>query len=290
MKKNILFFIVFLAGIFVFTGPVWGSWGSYRGVIIDRAEVDFDNNKIYIEGHKFGKHPWVYMNDMYLKVHSADNNYIEAELPSIDPGTYRLVVARYKRRHRLWLKGTMDLAIGTQGPKGDRGDPGPQGENGDPGPKGDQGDPGPQGPQGTKGNPGPMGESGPQGEPGKPGPKGDKGDPGITGYARASKSSRWEPYYLSQGETIVISSSCRLKTQKVLGGGWVMEVCITPDPDGPDPDRPNYVDCDLLDGASYAVEGSYPENDNTWSVELTNTGDADIEVGLTVNAICATFQ
>jgi hypothetical protein len=286
MKKNPLFFIVFLAGIFVFTGPVWGSWSSYGGVIINSAEVDFDNNKIYIEGHKFGDHPWVYMNDMYLKVHSADNNYIEAELPSIDAGTYRLVVARYKRRHRLWLKGTIDLAIGIQGPKGDPGDPGPQGENGAPGPKGDQGDPGPRGPQGLTGGPGPMGEPGPQGmqgergEPGPKGDKGDKGDPGITGYRRFPKNSITEPYDLEPDDTIVISSSCLLNNQKVLGGGWVVE-CKIPDTD---------IYCDEVDGASYAVEASYPENDNTWSVVITNTGEEYIRVGLIVTAICATFQ
>lgn len=141
-----------------------------------------------------------------------------------------------------------------------------------------------------------MGEPGPQGKPGEPGPKGDKGDkgdPGITGYARASISSNEGPYLLPQDDTIEISSSCRLNAQKVLGGGWVMEGCITLDPDSLGyPDSRDYIDCDDLDGASYAVTASFPdpENDNTWLVEITNTGDADIEVDLTVTAICATFQ
>ncbi len=288
MKKNLLLFIVFLAGIFVFAGPVWGFYG---GVKIDSAEVDFDNNKIYIKGHRFGDHPWVRMNDMYLDVYSADNNYIEAELPDIDPGTYHLVVARFKRRGRLLLYGSIDLAVGTQGPKGDSG---PKGETGDPGPKGDPGEPGLQGPQGIKGDPGPTGEPGPQGkqgetgpqgkpgEPGAKGEKGDKGDPGITGYAHVRKMTFGELYYLPPGYTEVISSSCR-KPKKVIGGGWVVQQCITPGTD-------SYIDCNQLYEASYAVEASYPENDNTWSVVITNTGDVEIEVDLTVNAICGTFE
>ena len=276
MKKNGLLFIVFLAGLFVFTGPVWG----YRGwVKIDSAEVDLDSNKIYIKGHRFGEHPWVYMNGFSLEVHSADDNYIEAELPSVDPGTYRIGVARYKRKYRRWLKDTIDVAVGTQGPKGDPGDPGPKGE---------KGDSGLQGPQGIKGDSGPMGNPGPQGkqgEPGEPGPqgdKGDKGDPGITGYVRFPTGSLYEPDKLppnDPGDTLVISSRCP-NAKKVLGGGWVVE-CKIPGTD---------IYCDEVDGASYAVEASYPENDNTWSVVIVNTGDVEIQVGLTVTAICAKFQ
>ena len=58
------------------------------------------------------------------------------------------------------------LAVGPQGPKGDKGDTGPQGEQG---PTGLQGEIGPQGLQGETGPTGPQGPEGPQGEKGEPG-------------------------------------------------------------------------------------------------------------------------
>ena len=59
--------------------------------------------------------------------------------------------------------GTISIADGIQGPKGDQGDAGPAGPQG---PKGDQGDAGPAGPQGPKGDQGDAGPAGPKGDPG----------------------------------------------------------------------------------------------------------------------------
>ena len=67
------------------------------------------------------------------------------------------------------------IAIGTTGPKGDKGDTGPQGQKGDPGEKGDRG------PQGLKGSPGDTGPAGPQGPQGIKGDTGERGPQGIQG-------------------------------------------------------------------------------------------------------------
>lgn len=85
------------------------------------------------------------------------------------------------------LQAQITDAVGTPGPKGDKGDPGDQGpqglkgdkgDNGDVGLKGDKGDPGDAGAQGPKGD---TGDPGIQGTPGIQGLKGDKGDPGDPG-------------------------------------------------------------------------------------------------------------
>ena len=78
-----------------------------------------------------------------------------------------------------------------------------------------------------------------------------------------------------QGQTEVVSARCP-GTKKILGGGWSVHGCYAQDPDDPN----YYTDCGKLDDADYAVEASYPENENTWSVLVTNTGDVDIEVDL----------
>ena len=83
----------------------------------------------------------------------------------------------------------------------------------------------------------------------------------------------------------MVSARCP-GTKKILGGGWSVHGCYAQDPDDPN----YYTDCGKLDDADYAVEASYPENENTWSVLVTNTGDVDIEVDLRVNAICGSFN
>lgn len=67
------------------------------------------------------------------------------------------------------------VALGLQGPKGDKGDAGPQGLLGPQGPAGSQGQPGPQG------VPGPPGQNGSMGPEGPPGPQGLQGPPGNFG-------------------------------------------------------------------------------------------------------------
>jgi hypothetical protein len=225
----------------------------------------------------------VFIDGKYLNVLNSSDSSIEAQLPALDAGTYRLKVAHYKSRYRRWLRDSIDFTIGARGPAGppgQQGAVGPAGPIGPAGPKGDVGPAGPIGPAGPAGKPGPKGA---KGDPGPAGPKGDKGDPGITGYARMRGG--FEPFFILQGQTEVISAHCPGK-KKVLGGGWSVHGCYAQDPNDPN----YYINCSELDDAGYAVEASYPESDNTWSVLVTNTGDVDIEVDLRVNAICGSFK
>jgi hypothetical protein len=228
----------------------------------------------------------VFIDGVYLKVLSSSDRAIEAQLPALDAGTYRLKVAHYKSRYRRWLRDSIDFTIGARGPvgpAGPKGDPGPPGPQGEPGPAGSIGPQGPVGPAGPKGEAGPAGPKGAKGDKGDVGPAGPKGDPGITGYVRTRGG--FEPFFILQGQTEVISAHCPGK-KKVLGGGWSVHGCYAQDPNDPN----YYTDCAKLDDAGYAVEASYPESDNTWSVLVTNTGDVDIEVDLRVNAICGSFK
>ena len=75
------------------------------------------------------------------------------------------------------------VAVGQQGPKGDKGDTGVKGDTGPAGATGPKGDTGPQGIAGPQGDTGLAGAMGPQG------PKGDKGDRGLQGPVGAPGQS-----------------------------------------------------------------------------------------------------
>lgn len=80
-------------------------------------------------------------------------------------------------------QGVASQQAGTQGPKGDKGDPGPQG------PKGDKGDPGPQGPPGPAGEGGAAGVSSFNGRTGAVAPV--SGD--YTAAMVGARSNTWTP-------------------------------------------------------------------------------------------------
>lgn len=64
-------------------------------VKINGAMVDLENGKIFIYGLNFGEHPEVWLDDFPLTVVGSTDEYIEASLATdVDPGTYRLKVAR----------------------------------------------------------------------------------------------------------------------------------------------------------------------------------------------------
>lgn len=141
----------FLAGILLLsTSPVH----AYKVIRlkIESAVVDYANATILIYGQKFGDKPVVILDDTPLMVSKYTANFIEAKLPALEPGTYRLAVHRLGHRfYRILEKDSLDLTLGAAGPKGDPGEPGPPGE---------KGPPGDQGPAGPKGEPGPAGISG----------------------------------------------------------------------------------------------------------------------------------
>lgn len=183
---------------------------------------------IWIFGLNFGDDPEVRLEDSEspLEVASYSDTQIIASLPeNIQPGTYRLMVARqgFKPSHPEKAD-SLDITIGAAGPKGDipehewdetqlhfqkpdgtwgssvdlkgdKGDEGPQGPEGPEGPVGPegsqglQGDPGPQGPEGPQG---PDGSAGPPGQDGAPGPKGDKGDEGDEGDPGPAGLNCWD--------------------------------------------------------------------------------------------------
>ena len=127
MRKITLSVVVCLATIFFFAGPVW----SYRGQVkITGVTVDPDNQIITIKGDNFGHYPWVFIDGEYLNVLTSSDSAIEAQLPALDAGTYRLGVAHYKSRYHRWLRDSIDITIGARGPAG------PAGPKGDVGPAG----------------------------------------------------------------------------------------------------------------------------------------------------------
>ena len=153
----------FLAGILLLsTSPVH----AYKVIRlkIESAVVDYANAAILIYGQKFGDKPVVILDDTPLTVSKSTANFIEAKLPALEPGTYRLALHRLGHRfYRILEKDALDLTIGAAGPKGDPGPPGEKGLPGEPGPPGERGPQGESGPPGARGLQGPPGEKGPQG-------------------------------------------------------------------------------------------------------------------------------
>jgi hypothetical protein len=178
---------------------------DYNKLVVTSATVSADGSTLFVTGRNFGRNPAVTVADLALGgvTVNADGTALTALMPALEPGNYRLTISGHGRAHEY--TGTISIALGTQGPrgepgpkgdkgdKGDRGDQGPQGEQGlkgdkgDTGAKGDKGDQGPQGvqgpvgPQGPEGAVGPAGPTGPQGPEGKQGPQGVQGPQGIQG-------------------------------------------------------------------------------------------------------------
>jgi hypothetical protein len=295
MRKSILLLVIFLVGALIFTSPVWGYHGKVK---IESAAVDIENEKIYIVGHTFGDDPRVYLDDSTLEIFYSTDNYIEAQLPLSEQGTYRLEVVNSNKKYRRWLKDSLDLTIGTVGPKGDKGDPGDQGPKGDKGDKGDPGEPGLKGDKGDRGEPGlqgdkgdfgpqgPQGDKGPKGgkgDIGNPGDKGDPGEPGVSGYVQLMMIP--DPTSIPPGETTEITATCP-GIKKVISGGWSIRYCFAQDNEN----EGNWVLCDEIDDATYAIEASYPLNEDTWAVRFRNTGEVLMEFDLRVYAICGFAQ
>ena len=145
--------------------------------------------QVWVDGVDTGK-----VTPMSISLSEGDHIVtVQVPTPGWNPDTRTVTV----------VSGNNDLSVtllpitaaGTQGPKGDKGDPGAQGPKGDTGqtgaqgPKGDKGDagePGPKGDRGDTGAQGPQGETGATGATGEKGDKGDKGDPGEPGVPGTS--------------------------------------------------------------------------------------------------------
>ena len=95
-------------------------------ITIAVADLDALSPTIFIFGTNFGPSPQVFIgNDIgtldALVVISSNNTFIEAELVSIDPGTYALEVANGPSTLHV---SEMDVTIGAVGPEGPLGPPG----------------------------------------------------------------------------------------------------------------------------------------------------------------------
>lgn len=115
--------------------------------LITRAAADLEAGELHIAGSKFGRDPEVLLGQrggglLELEVLASGRRAIVAALPELDPGTYLLIVRSGSDPAQI---AAMDVAVGTQGPKGD---PGPPGETGPAGPSGPPGPPGSAGPPG----------------------------------------------------------------------------------------------------------------------------------------------
>ena len=141
-------------------------------VVVASASANVNARLLTITGSGFGSsEPLVTVGGATLVLVHWSATAIEAILPDLTPGGYRVTVYRTDKT-RIGPSGAIDLAIGLPGAAG------PVGPKGSVGPQGPDGEPGPAGPQGTDG---PPGESGPQGAQGAPGLPGAAGAPGERG-------------------------------------------------------------------------------------------------------------
>jgi type VI secretion system VgrG family protein len=107
---------------------------------ISRVIPDTVEEILFVHGESFGADPAVWLDGIPLHVLHATPSLIQVELPSLEPGTYLLIVARTRRMPpRPKELATMDVTLGAVGPEGTIGPPGPEGP---PGPPGETGAPG----------------------------------------------------------------------------------------------------------------------------------------------------
>jgi len=150
--------------------------GHGQATTIVDASVSADQSMVIVRGTGFGSAPAVALDGMLLGgvAVNANGTQVTAVMPSLQPGSYLLMVQRNRARGDGDDDGSrvasFVLTVGAVGAKGDKGDKGDQGIQGV---KGDQGIQGVKGDQGIQGIPGPQGL------------KGDKGDKGDTGPAGA---------------------------------------------------------------------------------------------------------
>ena len=165
--------IVFVALLLAHTPPAQARQGQNQ-LAITKASVDTTTAPwiLTITGQNFDarRDPAVFLGGEALAlVAPPTDTMIRARVPVLQPGTYLLIVARGSGDNN---SDSLDLVIGTKGPKGDAGPAGA------PGPSGVQGV---QGPVGLPGLTGPIGLAGPRGIDGPTGPMGTRGDQGATG-------------------------------------------------------------------------------------------------------------
>src|SRR5262245_445998 len=120
-----------------------GIAAAQTRLVIHRVEVDEPAALITITGSEFGEAaPEVTLEGVPVAVISHTQSEVVIGLPpGTTPGTYLLTVTRSGLGP--FNKGSVDVAIGAEGPQGPQGVPGPQGDTGPQGEQGPQGEAGP---------------------------------------------------------------------------------------------------------------------------------------------------
>jgi hypothetical protein len=158
MKRLTIILVVLLVGALSTSTSTSAPALAAQKLLIERVEPDYGMERLFIHGRHFSTSPSVRLDDLELEVLSSDGAVIEAVLPGVSPGTYRLVVQRPGPVLAILLRiDQMDVTLGAVGPQGEAG---PKGDKGD---QGDPGSPGPPGMDGADGADGAPGETGPQG-------------------------------------------------------------------------------------------------------------------------------
>ncbi len=130
---------------------------------ITSATADQDQELLTVRGSHLALwfRPKVTLGGIDLAVASFSPTEILAVLPpDFPPGSYRLVITRWRGDAR---REGFEVAVGGVGPAGPTGPQGPEGKEGPPGLPGPQGMSGPTGPIGPSGPTGPQGAIGPKG-------------------------------------------------------------------------------------------------------------------------------
>lgn len=141
---------------------------------VTSTRVDAATGQLIIVGSGFRSDAVATLNGDRLMVVSVSSHEIRAVMPSLLPGTYRLVMNQ--------RRGDAQRFVVTVGGGGEgTGLPGPPGPAGPQGPMGPMGPMGPIGPQGVQGAAGAAGATGAQGPAGPVGPTGSTGATGAQG-------------------------------------------------------------------------------------------------------------
>ena len=115
-------------------------------LLITSVHPDAAAGVLVIDGTGFRSGLYVGLEDADLKVLSVSGHEIKAKLPALKPGSYRLVLRRWRDDYARFI-----VTLGGTGVAGSTGPQGPSGTAGATGSTGMMGPTGPQGPQGPAG-------------------------------------------------------------------------------------------------------------------------------------------
>jgi hypothetical protein len=228
---------------------------------VNSVRQDAASGQLVVAGNGFRYGVTVVLNGKLLKVVSVQSREVRALLPTLLPGTYRLVLDdRWSSPREFYV------AIG--GGSGD-------GQQGPPGPQGATGPMGPMGPQGPIGATGPAGPAGATGATGAPGPQGDQGVQGVAGPAGPTGPTGGLSIVAASGNTFGTLLSFRLGEPTSVGlidNGVGLQALVNPDGVVPTSFLSLYAD------AACATEPFVPVDTNPApffrTLQTVNPGDA----------------